>query len=160
MSESNELTFRNIERRDEAALLRLRNIPSNVMFFKNPNPVSPEEHARWFASRLNKFEELQIVGELAGQLIGIVFLVPQDDISGTISINIDSEFQSQGTGHELLKRMLSRADTLRFTRIEALIHTSNIKSVSLFEKCGFVFEEKVSGFFNRYVRLANQETLR
>lgn len=113
------------------------------MFFKNPNPVSPEEHAHWFASRLNEFEELQIVGELAGHLIGIVFLVPQDDISGTISINIDSEFQSQGTGHELLKRMLSRADALMFTRIEALIHTSKsnryrfLKSVALFLKRKF-----------------------
>lgn len=160
MSEGNELIFRNIERRDEAALLRLRNNPSNAMFFKNPNPVSAEEHANWFASRLNKFEDLQIVGELAGQLIGIVFLVPQDDISGTISINIDSEFQSQGTGYELLKRMLSRADALRFTRIEALIHNSNIKSISLFEKCGFVYEDNVSEFFSSYVRLVNQETSR
>jgi RimJ/RimL family protein N-acetyltransferase len=158
MSDINMFTFRNIEQRDEAVVLRLKNNPSNVKFFKNPNPVSAEDHAKWFASRLNEFIELQIVGELAGQLIGIVFLVPQDNVSSTISINVDSEFQSQGIGRELLKRMLSRADALEFSRIEALIHTSNIKSVSLFEKSGFVFEEKVSELFNRYVRLANQKT--
>lgn len=155
MSHKDVIIFRNIDWQDEADLLKLRNSPPNLNFFKNPNPVSAEDHAKWFASRIKEFKELQIVGDLAGQLIGIVFLVPQDDVSGSISININHEFQSQGIGCELLKRMLSRADTLKFSRTEALIHISNIKSVSLFEKCGFVFEENVSELFNLYVRLAN-----
>ena len=51
--------------------------------------------------------------------------------------------------------MLLRADLLGFSRIEALIHVSNDKSVFLFEKCGFVLEEKISKDFNRYVKITN-----
>lgn len=160
MSISEELTFRNIELDDEADLLRLRNTPSNLEFFKSPYPVSAEDHSRWFASRLTDFRELQILSVLKNKLIGIVYLDPLDDHSGSISINIDSNYQSQGIGQDLLMRMLSRAESLNFTRIEALIHVSNIKSFSLFEKCGFIFEEKISELFLRYVKLTNRNTLK
>ncbi|ASY20700.1 acetyltransferase [Candidatus Planktophila dulcis] len=160
MTNPDVVIFRNIELNDEASLLTLRNSPSNLEFFKNPRTVSSEDHARWFVSRLTDFRALQIVAVLSNQLIGIVFLVPLDDNSGSISINIDSKYQSQGIGQELLTRMMFRADSLRFSRIEALIHLSNTRSISLFERCGFVFEEKVSGFLVRYVRFTNQNTLR
>ena len=159
MKVPDELIFRNIEPDDQAELLKLRNSHSNLEFFMNPNPVSSEDHAEWFAARTTDFEELQILAVLSDRLIGIAFLVPIDDRSGSISINIDFEYQSQGIGQELLMRMLSRADSLGFTRIEALIHISNSKSVSLFEKCGFIFEEKISELFNRYVKLTKQNTL-
>jgi len=148
-------TFRNIELYDEASLLELRNTPSNLEFFKCPHTVSAEDHARWFASRFTDFKELQILAVLSNQLIGIVFIVPLNDHSASISINIDSSYQSRGIGKELLARMMLRADSLGFSRIEALIHVSNTKSVSLFEKCGFIFEEKISEFFIRYVKFTN-----
>jgi RimJ/RimL family protein N-acetyltransferase len=145
-------TFRNIELHDEAGLLELRNNPSNLEFFKNPRPISVEDHARWFTSRFTDFKEFQILAVLSNQLIGIVFVVPLDNHSGSISINIDSRFQSQGIGQELLMRMLLRAGSLAFSRIEAVIHVSNTRSVSLFEKCGFVFDKKISEFFACYVK--------
>lgn len=159
MNVSDVITFRNIELDDQDKLLKLRNTHSNLQFFKNPNPVSPENHAEWFASRFKNFKELQILAVLSDRLIGIAYLVPIDDRSSSISINIDLEYQSQGIGQELLTRMISRAESLDFNRIEALIHTSNSKSVSLFEKCGFIFEEKISELFNRYVKLTKQNTL-
>lgn len=159
MKVSDELSFRNIELDDQAELLRLRNTHSNLEFFKNPSPVSSEDHAEWFASRITNFKELQIVAALSNRLIGIAFLVPFDNRSGSISINIDFEYQSRGIGQELLTRMLSRADSLGFTRIEALIHISNPKSISLFEKCGFILEDNISDLFNRYVKLTKQNTL-
>lgn len=153
MKVSDEVNFRNIELDDQAELLKLRNAPSNLEFFKNPNPVSAKDHAEWFASRTTEFKELQILAVSSDRLIGIAFLVPIDDRSGSISINIDFEYQSQGIGQELLTRMLSRADSLGFTRIEALIHISNSKSVSLFEKCGFILDKKISELFYRYLKL-------
>lgn len=155
MNCSNVLTFRNMEAHDQADLLKLRNSPSNLKFFKNPSPVSSEAHAEWFASRIIDLQEHQILAVLSGHLIGIVFLVPIDDYSSSISINIDSEYQSKGIGQKLLTRMLSRAFSLGYTRIEALIHDSNTKSISLFEKCGFISEERVSEFFTRYVKVSN-----
>ncbi len=160
MSGSNVFSFRDIELQDETALLKLRNTPSNSAFFKNPSPVSSEDHAKWFASRINDFREHQIVATLSNQLIGIVFLVELDDRSVSISININSEYQSRGIGQELLKRMLLRADSLNITRIESVIHVANAKSVSLFEKYGFAFEEKISESFIRYVRFTNQNILK
>ena len=159
MPQGDVVSFRNLELHDEVGLLKLRNNPLNLEFFKNPRPVSADDHAKWFNSRFTDFKELQIVGVLSNQLIGIVFLVPLDNHSSSISINIDSEYQSQGIGQELLTRMLSRADSLKISRIEALIHVTNTKSISLFEKCGFVFEGKISEFFFRYVKLTTQNTL-
>jgi len=160
MTDSNVFTFRDVELYDEADLLKLRNSLSNSVFFKNPSPVSSEDHAKWFASRINDFREHQIVAALSNQLIGIVFLVELDDRSGSISININSEYQAQGIGQELLERMLLRADSFNLTRIEAVIHVANTKSVSLFEKCGFVFEEKISESFIRYVRFTSRNILK
>lgn len=160
MNNSGGFTFRDIELRDEASLFKLRNAPSNSEFFKNPNPVSAEDHAKWFVSRITDFKEHQIVAVLSNQLIGVVFLVAINDHSGSISINIDSKYQSQGIGQKLLTRMLLRADSLKFTRIEAVIHVANTKSVSLFEKCGFVIEEKISELFIRYVRFNSRNILK
>ena len=160
MIDSSMLTFRDIEPQDQASMLKLRNTPSNLEFFKSPRPVSSEDHAQWFATRIADLKEHQIVAVLSNQLIGIVFLVPIDDRSCSISINIDFEYQSLGIGQELLTQMLLRAGSLKFTRIEALIHVSNTKSISLFEKCGFTFEEKISELFIRYVRLTYQNTLK
>lgn len=156
MSGSNAYTFRNIELHDQDDLLKLRNSPSNLEFFKNPSPITSEDHAEWFASRIMYFKEHQIIAILSNKLIGIVYLVPIDDHSSSISINIDFEYQSQGIGRELLMRMLTRAHLLNYTRIEALIHISNKKSITLFKKCGFVFKEEVSEFFVRYVKFSNQ----
>ena len=108
MTDGEVIVYRNIERRDEVSLFRLRNSPSNLEFFKNPSPVSAEDHARWFASRITDFRELQIVGALTDQLIGIVFLVPIDNDSASVSINVDSDYQSQGIGQVLLNLMLLR----------------------------------------------------
>lgn len=155
MKESNVFTFRDVELHDESALLKLRNTPSNLEFFKDPSPVSSEDHAKWFASRMTDFKGHQIVAALWNQVIGIVFLVELDDHSASVSININSEYQSQGIGQELLMRMLLRADSLNFTRIEAVIHVANTKSVSLFEKCGFAFKEKISELFIRYERFTS-----
>jgi RimJ/RimL family protein N-acetyltransferase len=160
MNDSNVFTFRDIELHDEAGLFKLRNNPSNLEFFKNPSPVSSGDHAKWFASRLTDFKEHQIVAVLSNQLVGIVFLVEIDRYSCSISININSEYQSQGIGQELLTRMLLRVDSLKFTRIEAVIHVANTKSVSLFEKCGFAFEEMISELFIRYVRFTSQNILK
>ncbi len=160
MNDSNAFIFRDIELHDEAALLKLRNTPSNLEFFKDPNPVSSEDHAKWFAARMTDFKEHQIVAVLLNQLIGIVFLVEIDDHSGSISINIDSEYQSQGIGQELLMQMLLRADSLKFTRVEAVIHVANTKSILLFEKCGFAFEKKISELFIRYIRFSSQNILK
>ncbi len=160
MTDDEVIVYRNIERRDEVSLFRLRNSPSNLEFFKNPSPVSAEDHARWFASRITDFRELQIVGALTDQLIGIVFLVPIDNDSASVSINVDSDYQSQGIGQVLLNLMLLRVELLSFSRIEALIHISNAKSISLFERCGFIFEEQVSDFFLRYVKLTSQNNLK
>jgi RimJ/RimL family protein N-acetyltransferase len=160
MGDSDVVTFRDIELHDEASLLELRNNPLNLKFFKSPRPVSAEDHAGWFTSRFTDFKDLQILADLSNQVIGIVFIVPLDNHSGSISINIDSRYQAQGIGQALLTRMLLRADLLGFARIEALIHVSNTKSISLFEKCGFVFEEKISEFLVRYVKSTNQNSLK
>lgn len=160
MNDCKMFTFRNIEKQDEVGLLKLRNTPTNLDFFKNPSPISPEDHAKWFASRINDFKEHQIVAVLSNELVGVIYLDDIAECTGSISINIDPEYQSLGIGRELLARIMLRAESLKFIRVEAVIHVANTKSIKLFEKYGFAVEEKISEFFIRYVRFICQKILK
>lgn len=150
MSRDGVVCFRDIVLADESELLILRNNPTNLVFFKNSEGVSVRDHNRWFLARFNEFKGMQIVAEFGGRLIGIVYLTPFGKRSASVSINIDPHFQSKGIGHQLLSRILARAEILGFEEIEAIIHSSNEKSIALFEKYNFVFVNSISSNFCLY----------
>jgi RimJ/RimL family protein N-acetyltransferase len=150
MSHDGVVHFREIALADEAELLKLRNNSANLVFFKNTQEVSALDHNRWLLARLNKFKGMQIVGQFGDQLIGIVYLTPIGKRSVSVSINIDPHFQSKGVGHQLLSQIIARAEFLGFEEIEAIIHSSNEKSIALFEKCDFAFVNTISSSFCLY----------
>lgn len=150
MNRDGVVCFRDIVPADESELLILRNNHANLVFFKNSQGVSVPDHNRWLLARFNEFKGMQIVGEFAGRLIGIVYLTPIGKRSASVSINIDPHFQSKGVGHQLLSQILARAEILGFEEIEALIHSSNEKSIALFEKCNFAFVNTISSNFCLY----------
>lgn len=150
MSSKDIVYFRDIVPKDESSLLVLRNNPSSLIWFQNSQEVSEPDHTRWFIARLSKFKGMQFVGECDGTVIGVAYLTPTSEKSATVSINIDPHFQSEGIGHQLLNRIMARAITLGFSQVEAIIHSSNSKSIALFEKCGFVLAETISSRFSIY----------
>lgn len=145
-----QVEFRHLRPEDEPALLSLRNEVNNLAFFRNPLPVSQQDHASWFHSRLCSPSKLEIVAAVSGQLIGIAYLSLSVDNSATVSINVLPKFQSFGIGKALLTRVIQKAQKSGFCIIDAYIHNENIPSVALFEKLGFTQQTSINDGFKLF----------
>lgn len=100
--------------------------------------ISWEDHARWFAERLQDAQSVIYIGEnAAGERVGVVRFQINGE-SAVLSVNVAPEFRGQGWGKELIAlatRSLVRARSAR--RIDALVKPDNQASVRLFEASGF-----------------------
>lgn len=100
--------------------------------------ISWEDHARWFAERLQDPHSVIYIGQnMARKPVGVVRFQIKDD-SAVLSVNVAAEFRGKGWGRELIAfstHALVRAFSIR--RIDALVKPDNQASVSLFEAGGF-----------------------
>jgi RimJ/RimL family protein N-acetyltransferase len=145
-----ELVFRDLLERDLVPLFSLRNNKKNFEYFRSPTVLSKLEHENWFSERLNQFSGYHSVAEFKGELVGIVYLSPTDTSAFSISINIDQNFQSKGLGSQLLSEIIQKAKSLNISRLQAIIHKSNVKSIKLFERFGFREDLQISENFSSY----------
>jgi len=101
--------------------------------------ISWEEHARWFAERLQDPQSLIYIGEnAAGEPVGVVRFQINGEIAA-LSVNVAPEFRGQGWGRELIvfsAHSLVRERSVR--RVDAFVKPDNHASVRLFEASGFL----------------------
>lgn len=100
--------------------------------------ISWEDHARWFAERLQDPQSVIYIGEnAADEPVGLVRFQIKGE-SAVLSVNVAPKFRGQGWGRELIAfatRSLVRARSVR--RVDALVKPDNQASVRLFEASGF-----------------------
>jgi RimJ/RimL family protein N-acetyltransferase len=100
--------------------------------------ISWEDHARWFAERLQDPHSVIYIGENAvDEPVGVVRFQIKGE-SAVLSVNVAPEFRGQGWGKELVAlatRSLVRARSAR--RVDAFVKPDNQASVRLFEASGF-----------------------
>ena len=77
------------------------------------------------------------VYEAQQKLAGYAVLMPVVDEIHLLNISIDSEFQRQGRGAELLYKMLDAARGLHMQRVLLEVRRSNVAALSLYRKAGF-----------------------
>ena len=115
--------------------------------------ISWEDHARWFAERLQDPHSVIYIGQnVAGEPVGVVRFQIKND-SAVLSVNVAAEFRGEGWGRELIAfstHALVRAFSIR--RIDAFVKPDNQASVSLFEASGFQHAARE--------RIADQDALR
>ncbi len=115
--------------------------------------ISWEDHARWFAERLQDPHSVIYIGQnVAGEPVGLVRFQIKND-SAVLSVNVAAEFRGEGWGRELIAfstHALVRAFSIR--RIDAFVKPDNQASVSLFEASGFQHAARE--------RIADQDALR
>jgi UDP-2,4-diacetamido-2,4,6-trideoxy-beta-L-altropyranose hydrolase len=101
-------------------------------------PIAWEDHARWFAERLQDAQSVIYIGENAGrEPVGVVRFQIKGE-SAVLSVNVAAGFRGQGWGRELIlfsTRSLVRARSIR--RVDAFVKPDNQASVRLFEASGF-----------------------
>jgi RimJ/RimL family protein N-acetyltransferase len=143
MRPTSQITIRCAALQDARRIWRLRDDPSARNFSGSTDPIPLDSHYRWFESKYfgphaqNYCYVLEIDGEIAGYC-----RMDRDEIGNSyvVSIAVAEAFQGQGLGHALLSRTLDLFldSQEHFPVIMARIRESNIPSIRLFEKNGFV----------------------
>jgi UDP-2,4-diacetamido-2,4,6-trideoxy-beta-L-altropyranose hydrolase len=100
--------------------------------------ISWEDHARWFAERIQDRRSVIYIGENAAhERVGLVRFQIKGE-NAVLSVNVAPEFRGQGWGRELIVfsvNSLVRERSVR--RVDALVKPDNRASVRLFEASGF-----------------------
>jgi UDP-2,4-diacetamido-2,4,6-trideoxy-beta-L-altropyranose hydrolase len=133
-----QLSLRLVRQEDCQSLFQWANDPLVRSASFHPEPISFEQHERWFATRLSDGASVIYIGEDARRNpVGQVRYQLQGD-RATLSINLDPAVRGQGWGAELLYfsvRALFRSRGVRV--IDAFVRPENKTSLRLFERAGF-----------------------
>jgi UDP-2,4-diacetamido-2,4,6-trideoxy-beta-L-altropyranose hydrolase len=143
------ITLRRV-RSDDADLIReWRNDEDAVRFSVTGRPVSPGEHALWFAGQVDDPARLFWIAEQRGNPVGEV-RVDLSGREGTVSIAVAPEWRGCGIGTSILRVLLS--EIVRHPEVStltALARQDNTASVRAFERAGFRSLQRPEGEFVR-----------
>ena len=132
-----QLTIRIADISDADQLLRWRNDPDTHRWYKNPTPVSKDDHLAWLTSELSREPTTLWIAERGADRIGSVRLSAPVDGIVTVSVAVAPEARGQGTARALLAHIEREAMSLGYTELVAEIHEGNVESQSLFRKAGY-----------------------
>jgi RimJ/RimL family protein N-acetyltransferase len=134
-----ELLLRPATENDEALLLEWRNEPETRRQSLQPAPVSPEDHARWFADRLGRPADCSIyIAELDGTPLGQARVELTGVGQGEISVAVAAGFRGRGLGRSLIARATERAAAeLGAHSVTAVVKSENVASLRAFEAAGY-----------------------
>jgi L-amino acid N-acyltransferase YncA len=150
MESFDDFVFRDLMEKDLKTLLKLRNSEENLVYFLSSRILPEEEHEKWFFDRLRDLPKFQLVADLGGKLIAIVYLTPISSNICSVSINVETSFQSKKLGSKLLSLIIERARALNLHKLQAEVHKDNLKSTLLFGRFGFVQDTTSNGPFVKY----------
>lgn len=123
---------------DESAILEIRNHPENRRWFFQETPISSQIHRDWYRLRLSGAEFFTLVAEVNDQVIGTVYLTDVESSKPKVSISVMPDSKAEGVGGELLKQIIMRSKLAKLASITAEIKSTNLKSINLFSRNGFV----------------------
>jgi UDP-2,4-diacetamido-2,4,6-trideoxy-beta-L-altropyranose hydrolase len=124
---------------DRERLHAWRNAPAVRAVSRHPEPISPEEHRRWFDAVLAANDRVLLVGEDAQGPVGVVRFDLADDVA-EVSIHLAPERMGQGAGAGLLQAAeawLARERPLT-AELQAEVLAGNDASMALFGRSGYL----------------------
>jgi RimJ/RimL family protein N-acetyltransferase len=143
LSKKSEINIRPVKVQDLELMLAWRSNPEVYKHFRSQDePLSWQEHVKWFSSRPDHREDFII--EYKGRRVGSVFI----DENNYIGLYIgEIEAQGQGIGETALEWVVDEFGKERVLKAE--IHEENDPSRNLFEKKGFN-QEEIDGNWVQY----------
>lgn len=143
------ITLRRIRSDDGDLIREWRNDEDAVRFSVTGRPVSPGEHATWFAGQVDDPGLLFWIAEQQGNPVGQV-RVALSGGAGTVSIAVAPGRRGRGIGTSILRVLLSEmVHHPEVSTLTALAHQGNTASVRAFERAGFRSLQRVEGEFVR-----------
>ncbi|RDV16477.1 UDP-2,4-diacetamido-2,4,6-trideoxy-beta-L-altropyranose hydrolase [Pontibacter diazotrophicus] len=133
----------NLRAATEQDMMQLFNWASDPEVRKNSfnqNPITLENHTRWFHTVMEDEQTVLYIAEANGKPVAhIRFNISAG--KAMISYLIDADFRGQGLGLHLLQKGMQALAAQRkdVEQIEGLVQRENIASVRSFEKAGFSY---------------------
>jgi len=140
LSLSAALHLRKAKEEDELLLLEWANDPEVRASSFNPEPITPQNHTRWFKAVLEDPQTLLYIAEAKGKPVAhIRFNVHSGN--ALISYLISPAYRGQGLGHIILLKGVEQLQQHRPDALQAegLVQQHNVASVRSFEKAGFSY---------------------
>ncbi len=147
-----DLEVRLAELSDSDRILQWNNDPETRKNSINQDEISKEDHAKWYAGKLEDPEYLMLVLEKDQTPCG---LVRYDLDEHLISIVLSPEFRGQGLGKHVLAIGVGFIEGAGHSLIRADVEEPNVSSHKIFEQCGFekIGERTLDGrLFYQYIR--------
>lgn len=146
-----KLSMRPATLNDSEAILFWRNTEEARRFSRNQGIIESCMHNKWIEEKLSEESNSIINIFLHENLqIGMTRLDCVDPETAEISIVVDPLFHNKGYGFKMLLLTKDLAfNKLGIKKICASVHSSNLSSIHLFNKVGFVLAGK-SESFNDY----------
>lgn len=123
---------------DQENLFHWRNHPKVRQFSIQREEIEWESHCDWFQNALQNPNRALLIGEQAGQPIGVL-RYDLNEPWALVSIYLVPEEMGKGYGTPLLLAGISWLKTQqpRITHIQAEIYPDNRASIKVFEKAGY-----------------------
>jgi len=122
---------------DSAVILEWRNDPHTRAMSRTHDPVSFEDHTKWFQKAIAGTNRLMLMGEQDGRKIGLVRF-DRDGGSWETGINLNPDERGKGLGALLLRTAVLQFQALHPSqKLTAVIRPDNQASRKIFEACGF-----------------------
>lgn len=132
------MQLRLVKEEDCDLLWRWFNDPQTRAASFHPNPITWEEHCRWFTEKINSPDcVIYLVSNNQNKPFGQVrFEINQN--TAVISLSIAKEFRGIGAGSNLITKACTQICSERKIKsVQALIKKENMISISAFRKAGF-----------------------
>jgi len=140
--ESKNLKYHEITQADTNNLIRWRSNPETYIYFRNPKPITRDEHLNWYNKTYlpnpNRTDFI-ITEKITQTPIGFVGVSNQTNTEAEISYIIgELKFQRQGFGTEAINAAVQHFSQKGIITFTAEIHKENLASIKTIEKCGFI----------------------
>lgn len=111
----------------------------------NSSRIKLEDHGRWFKSKIEDPATVFLIINLGNNFAGQIRFDLDDD-SATVNISIKKEFRGLDLGKNFLENAITylKSNSPQVRIIKAYIKENNKKSINLFEKLDFKYEQNVS----------------
>jgi UDP-4-amino-4,6-dideoxy-N-acetyl-beta-L-altrosamine N-acetyltransferase len=123
-----------------------RNDPVARQMSRSIDPISWEQHQRWFQQAVSDPKIQILIASRAGIAIGMVRLELIEERVAEVNININPALRGKGFGQLLLNKASQYAfETMQIDALYAEVKPENVPSIKIFEGAGFHFERERDG---------------
>ena len=143
---------------DSLAIWAWRNDPLMRHMSVTQSLVRLPDHQRWFTAIMSDPQRCLMVGEIAGEPVGVVRF-DLDDGTATVSINVAPAWRGRSLGGQLLDQGVERyAHSGLAKRLIARVRLENKASRTIFRRSGFQQVGRSGGFITFEMEIPTKET--